>query len=239
MGKRIIMQRRGKGSKTYRVRPSAFKIFVGYTRDLQGEGEVIQLVNSPAHSAPLAKIKYANKNNETKTFFIPAFNGMIEGQKINLDSENKEIKNGNIMRLKNLGVKTKIYCVESRPGDGGKFIKTGGNSAEVNKILSTGIVVLFPSKKIREFNENCRAVVGIIAGHGRLEKPIVKAGKAHYMKKAKNKLWPRTSACKMNVVDHPFGSGRGKVAKQRIAKRNAPPGARVGKIRPDRTGRKR
>ena len=63
------------------------------------------------------------------------------------------------------------------------------------------------------------------------------------MKKAKGKLWPRTSAVAMNVIDHPFGSGRGKNvshgSKGKIAKRNAPPGAKVGSIRPRRSGRRK
>ncbi len=96
-----------------------------------------------------------------------------------------------------------------------------------------------PSKKEKMFNLKCRATIGVIAGAGRMEKPIVKAGKKHYMKKAKNKLWPRTSAVKVNVIDHPFGSGRGKNPKSKIAKRNAPPGKKVGHIRPRKTGKKR
>ena len=36
-----------------------------------------------------------------------------------------------------------------------------------------------------------------------------------------------------------FGSGRAKNPKSKIAKRNAPPGRRVGLIRPRRTGRKK
>jgi len=43
----------------------------------------------------------------------------------------------------------------------------------------------------------------------------------------------------MNKVDHPFGSGRGKNIKSKIAKRNASPGKKVGLIRPRRTGRKK
>ena len=64
----------------------------------------------------------------------------------------------------------------------------------------------------------------------------MKAGKRYHMKKAKGKLWPRTSAVKMNAVDHPFGSGRGKNPKSKIPKRNAPPGKKVGLLRPRRTG---
>ena len=58
----------------------------------------------------------------------------------------------------------------------------------------------------------------------------------YHMKRARGKLWPRTSAVKMNVVDHPFGSGRGKRIKSKVPKRNAPPGKKVGLLRARRTG---
>lgn len=232
MGKRIISQARGHGSFTYRVRRKAFKYKVKYPRELSGEGEVIGLINSPGHSSPLAKIKY-----DKGIFYIPAFKGMTEGQKINFSG--KEIKDGNILKLEDIPIKTQIHAVESRPGDGGVFVKTAGSSATINKIVGEDVFVVMPSKAEKKFNKNCRAIIGVCAGAGRLEKPIVKAGKMHYIKKAKNKLWPRTSAVKMNVVDHPFGSGRGKRIKSKIAKRNAPPGARVGLLRPQRTGKRK
>jgi large subunit ribosomal protein L2 len=213
MGKTIIQQARGHGSPTYRVRPSAFVYKIQYPRVLEGEGIVVKLLNSPAHSAPLAKISY-NKG----FFYIPAFKGMIEGQKISFD---KEIQPGNILALEKIPVKTEVYCIESRPGDGGKFIKAGGNTAIVARIVGDKILVMLPSKKEKSFNGKCRAIIGRIAGHGRLEKPLIKAGKQHYIKKARNKLWPRTSAVKVNAIDHPFGSGRGKNIKSKIAKRNA------------------
>jgi len=96
-----------------------------------------------------------------------------------------------------------------------------------------------PSKKERKFPVDCLATIGVMAGDGRMEKPILKAGKQFYIKKAKSKLWPRTSAVKMNAIDHPFGSGRGKRIKSKIAKRNAPAGRKVGLLRPRRTGRKK
>ncbi len=46
-------------------------------------------------------------------------------------------------------MKTPVYCIESRPGDGGKFIKSGGNSAMINKITENSIFIIFPSKKKR------------------------------------------------------------------------------------------
>ena len=54
--------------------------------------------------------------------------------------------------------------------------------------------------------------------------------------KAKNRIYPIVSGVAMNPVDHPFGSGRGKRIKSKTMKRNAPPGRRVGHIRPRRTG---
>lgn len=232
MGKRIISQARGHGSFSYRVRRRAFKYKLKYPRNLDGEGQVINFLSSAGHTAPIAKIKY-----KEGIFYIPACKGMSEGEKINFNGN--EIKSGNITQLKNIPIKTLVYCIESRPGDGGKFVKTGGNSAVVNRIIGEDILLMMPSKKEKKFNPNCRAIIGEIAGAGRLEKPIVKAGKKFYIKKKRNKLWPRTSAVKMNVVDHPFGSGRGKNPKSKIAKRNAPAGRRVGLLRPRRTGRRK
>ncbi len=231
MGKRIITQRRGRGTSTYRVSKRAFRYKVQYPKNLSGEGEVIKLINSSAHTAPLAKIKY---NQET--FYIPAFEGMFEGQKISFGNE---VKEGNILKLKDIPVKTQVYCIETRPGDGGKLIKAGGNSATISRVVGNDVFLIMHSKKERKFPKECRAVIGRIAGHGRLEKPVVKAGKKFYIKKAKSKLWPRTSAVKMNAIDHPFGSGRAKNPKSKIAKRNSPPGRKVGLLRPKRTGKRK
>ena len=85
----------------------------------------------------------------------------------------------------------------------------------------------------------CRATLGIIAGAGRKDKPILKAGRRYHLMKAKGRKWHMTSRVKVNVIDHPFGGGRGKRIKSKIAKRNAPPGRRVGHLRPRRTGRRR
>ena len=232
MGKNIIQQARGKGSMTYRVRKKAFIYKLQFPKKLEGEGEVLKLLNSLAHTAPVAKIKYSDG-----IFYIPSFEKMVEGQKIHFGGE--DLVDGNILRLENIPLKTQIYCIESRPGDGGKFIKSGGNSAIINRIVGDDIFILMPSKKEKIFHKNCRAVIGVIAGHGRFEKPILKAGKMYRIKRSKNKLYPRTSAVKVNAIDHPFGSGRGKRIKSKIAKRNAPPGAKVGLIRPRRTGKQK
>jgi len=232
MGKRIIQQARGHGSLTYRVRNKAYIYRLKYpSADVKGNAQVIELINSPAHSAPLLKIR----TNDGKIFYNLAANGIYEGQEIKINEN--ELKPGNILMLKDIPSTTNIFNIEINPGDGGKFVKTGGNSAKITKKEDGKVAVILPSKKEVWINEKCRATIGIIAGQGRLEKPIIKAGNMWHKMKARNKLWPRTSPIKMNAIDHPFGSGRGKRIKSKIAKRNVPAGAKVGHLRPRRTGK--
>lgn len=235
MGKRIIQQRRGKGSPTYRVSKYGYRYGIKYPNK-EGKGKVVKLIDSPAHSYPLAKIRI-----DGEEFFNPAFNGMAEGQEIEVGGD--DVEKGNILALKDIPLGSRIYNVERNVNDGGKLIRSGGNSAVITKKEEGRVAVMLPSKKEKWLNEECRATIGSIAGQGRLEKPIIKAGNKYKMMKAKGKLWPRTSAVCMNVVDHPLGSGRGRNPshgrKGKIPKLNAPAGAKVGSLRPKRTGRKK
>ena len=232
MGKRIISQARGKGSLTYRVRKKAFIFRIGYPMH-EGEAEILKIIHSPAHYAPLIKTKISNE-----IFYNAAFNNAFEGQKIKIGSN--EIKDGNIVYLRDIPVATKIFNIENNPGDGGKMIRSSGGSAIVNKKYEDGkIGVVMPNRKEIMLAGDCRATIGVVAGDGRKQKPFFKAGRKYYKMRTRNKLWPRTSAVKFNAVDHYFGSGRGKRIKSKTAKRNAPPGRKVGHLRPRRTGRKK
>jgi large subunit ribosomal protein L2 len=231
MGKRIISQARGKGSLTYQAKKSAFIRKIGYPLE-SGQAEIINILHSAAHSAPLIKIKLRDK-----TFFIPAFNNAFVGQKIQIGSG--EIISGNVLHLKDIPVGTQVYNIERNPNDGGKFTRTAGSYATVSKKQTNKVIIAMTNKKEITLDENCRAAIGRIAGDGKILKPFVTAGRKHFKMKARNKLWPRTSAIKVNAIDHPFGSGRGKRAKPKIAKRNAPAGRKVGHLRPRRTGYKK
>jgi large subunit ribosomal protein L2 len=231
MGKTIIQQARGHGSFTYRVRRRAYIYRIGYPPlGTDGKFKIAQLLNSPAHSAPLAKL-----NIDGKEYYIPASQGIFEGQEIEI-GKNAKISDGNVTSLKNIPVETKVFNIEIRPGDSGKIGRTGGSYALVLRNDEKGVLLLLSSKREIAFNPDCRATIGRAAGQGRKIKPIMKAGKKWHMMKARNKLWPRTSAVKFNAVDHPFGGGRGKRIKSKIAKSNAPAGAKVGHLHPRRTG---
>jgi large subunit ribosomal protein L2 len=232
MGKRIISQARGKGSLTYRVRKKGYKFKIGYPMH-EGKAIVLNILHSAAHYAPLQRTKI-----EDEIFYNVAFEGSFEGQTLNIGGE--EIKEGNIIPLRNIPLGTKIFNIENNPGDGGKMIRSSGSKAIVNKKYDGNkIGVIMPNKTELKLAGDCRATIGVVAGDGRIQKPFVKAGKKFYKMRARNKLWPRVSAVAVNAIDHPFGSGRGKKVKSKTVKRNAPPGRMVGHIRPRRTGRKK
>jgi ribosomal protein L2 len=44
--------------------------------------------------------------------------------------------------------------------------------------------------------------LGIVAGGGRIDKPILKAGRNYHKFKAKRKSWPRVRGVAMNVSDY-------------------------------------
>lgn len=231
MGKRIIQQRRGSGGPTYRSKSKNRKYHIGYLAKLEGEYECVKLIASAGHTIPIAK--FMNKSGET--FLNFACDLMYIGKIITIGGNNP----GDITRIGDLKNGTEVFNIEHNPKDGGKFIRTGGNAAEVMAHEGEMVKVWMPSKKTKKFNGNSRVTVGVAAGDGRIDKPVLKAGNKFYIMKNKSKLWPKVSAVKMNAIDHPFGSGRGKRMKSAIAKRNASPGKKVGLIRPSRTGRKK
>lgn len=231
MGKRIIQQRRGRGGSTYRANPRARTLRPGYLSNMEGEWTCVKLIASPSHSVPLAKFK-----NATGDVFVNfAADLLYVGQKIKFGGS----KDGDISKIGDLKNGTIIFNIEHNVKDGGKFVRTGGNFAEIMAQEGNKVKVLMPSKRVKMFDKESRVTVGRAAGEGRIDKPILKAGTKFYIMKSKSKLWPIVSAVKMNAIDHPFGSGRGKRIKSKIVKRNASPGKKVGHLRPARTGRKK
>jgi large subunit ribosomal protein L2 len=237
MGKNLVQQRRGKSSTAFRA-PS-FR-YVGKVKHPSekaelGKGTVTDIVHSQGHYAPIAETKFANGKEE----LLIAPEGMKVGDEIQVGSE-AEINAGNILPLGKIPEGTGIFNIESTPGDGGKFVRSSGNFARITGKTEKGILVLLPSKKERVFNPLCRAAIGIVAGSGRLDKPLLKAGNQYYKSKARNKYYPIVCAMSMNAVAHKFGGSRkSKKGKPMASGRFAPPGAKVGSIRPRRSGRRR
>ena len=241
MGKRLIVQRRGTGSPVFRAAGHKRAAPVKYRKITKDEfennagisAEVLELFHEPGRGSPLAKVKFMDGY---QTLMLPA-EGVSVGSKIEFGVD-AEIKEGNVLPLLAIPVRTPIFNIEVRKGDGGKLVKAGGSFATVVGHIKGMTKIMLPSKKEKLINSNCRAFLGEIGGGGRLEKPFLKAGtKFHEMKK-KNKLYPKVSGVAMSAVDHPHGSTRSlRKGRPTVAPHNAPPGRKVGMLRPKHTGR--
>src|SRR5574344_1217118 len=188
MGKRLIIQRRGRGTPTYRVASHRFKDKIQYRTydNLEKEGSikgvVSDIVHDPARTAPIALVKF--ENGEKKFILAP--------ESIQIDDEiecgiSAPISFGNTLPLREIPEGTPVYDIENRPGDGGRFVRSSGTYASLITHDVNQAVVELPSGELKSFNPNCRASIGVVAGGGRKEKPFLKAGNRWHALNAKGK----------------------------------------------------
>ncbi len=236
MGKNLIQQRRGKGTFVSRTPNHRYAGKTTYSQISEGgvEGKITDIKHCPAHSAPLLEISLGSG----KKIFMIAPEEKRVGDIITFGNETN-MSSGNVLSLKSIPEGTEIFNIESNPGDGGKFVKAGGNFARIVSKGKDSVTVLLPSKKKKKFNINCRATIGRVAGTGRLEKPLLKAGKAFHKSRAVNNRWPVVRGKAMNAVAHPHGGKRSSKNFTLIVPRSAPPGAKVGKVAARKTGKRK
>ncbi len=240
MGKRILQRRAGRGGMQFRSKTKGKIAPVRYPRinpegQADGMGVVRAILDEPGRSAPLAQLEYG-----TNQFaYIPAVTGLSVGKEIKF-GPTAEIASGNILPLSSIPEGTRVCNIELRPGDGGKLVRSSGGSAVLFSKAGEGAILKLPSGKNILIDQRCRAMIGEVAGGGRLEKPFLTAGARHHAKRASGKLYPRMRGIAMAAVYHPFGGGRHQhPGKSTSTSRNAPPGRKVGLIAPRKTGRKR
>ena len=233
MGKKLRQQRRGKGSNVYTKLPGTFDIRVGYDGLGSKMGEVVEFINHTGHTTPLMRIIYEDMADG----YLLAPEGLKIGDKIFISTGKKSL--GSVVRLGDIPEGTPVFNIESRPGDGGKYVRSSGTAAYISAHIDGKTVVQLPSKAMVNINDDCKAQLGVLAGGGMTDQPIVKAGKAHYMMHAINRTWPVIRGVKSNPVDHPFGGKQHHKGKSSMTSRNAPPGRKVGHIAASRVGRRK
>lgn len=236
MGKNLKQQARGKGTPTYRAPSFRYKGKTSLkslkTQAEAVKGEIKDIIKCQGHSAPLMEVVY----EDGEKILAIAPEGMKVGDEISV-GDDVELAMGNTMKLKDIPEGTSVFNIEAMPGDGGKFVRSSGGFARIATRLRDRVVVELPSRKMKHFMPDCRAVVGVIAGGGRTDKPLLSAGKTYYKMKAKNKKYPVISGNAQNAVDHPLGNKRSsRSAKNKPISRHAPPGRKVGKIAARKTG---
>ena len=237
MGKRTLLRRRGKGGKQFQAIKRGKIVPAKYPNlqlTEQRVGSIVDIVHERGRDAPLAKIKF-----DKEISYLPAPDGMEVGEKIQIGN-NVDFKPNNILALESIPDGTLICNLERNIGDGGRLVKSAGSSAIVFSHTAQGVSVKLPSGKFATLNPKCKAMIGIVSGAGRMEKPFLKAGnKAKYMI-AHGKLYPKVRGIAQAAVYHPHGGGRHQhVGRQSSVGRTTPPGRKVGNISPRKTGRAR
>ncbi|GIU70797.1 MAG: 50S ribosomal protein L2 [Candidatus Nitrosocaldaceae archaeon] len=238
MGKRILVQRRGRGGKQFQARKTG-KIdavrYPLYPLNEEHDGKVLELLHERGREAPLAKIEF----DDGKISYLPAVEGLEVGKNIKV-AANVEPSLMNIMPLATIPDGTAICCIEKNFGDGGKLVRTAGSYATIFGHASNFVTVRLPSGKFVQLDPKCRAIIGVVAGGGRLEKPLLKAGKNYHIARAKGRKYPKVRGVAMAVVFHPHGGGRHQhPGRPTTVSRNTPPGRKVGYIAARKTGRTR
>lgn len=134
---------------------------------------------------------------------------------------------------------TFVCNVEEAIGDRGAFARTSGTYCLIvsQNPESNMTRIKLPSGQKKLICSDARATIGIVAGGGRIDKPLLKAGNAYFKAKAKRHIWPTVNGVKMNPVDHPFGGGKHEhVGTPSTRSRRLSPGAKIGLISARRSG---
>lgn len=242
MGKRIRVQRRGRGGSTYRasthkrVAPAKYpsSITPKEVLDSSIKGIIEALVHDPGRGAPLAFVRF--ENGVTCHTITPE--GVFEEQEINIGGK-APADVGNIIPLGKIPEGTMVCNLELRPGDGGKMAKSSGAYATVVGHTPQGTMIRLPSGRTRYINDRCMATVGVVSGSGRTEKPFLKAGEKFHLMKAKGHKYPRTRGRAMIAAVHPYGSSKKSARKGTTVSHGAPPGQKVGLIAARGAGQKK
>jgi len=204
------------------------------------KGIVKEIIHDPGRGAPLCRVDFRDpyKYRHRKELFLAA-EGMYTGQFIYC-GKRAQLQIGNVLPVGTMPEGTIICNVEEKTGDRGRLARTSGNYATViaHNPDTKKTRVKLPSGAKKVIPSANRAMVGIVAGGGRVEKPILKAGRAYHKYKAKRNSWPKVRGVAMNPVEHPHGGGNHQhIGKASTVRRDTPAGRKVGLIAARRTGR--
>lgn len=235
MGKRLIAQRRGKGSLTFAAKLKGYEAkYINQPEEELLKGDVTAFIKETGRNSIIAEITF----NDRKSEKIIAAEGLVLGQQVQ-QGKGADIKVGNVAVLGDVPEGCPIFGIEKVSGDGGSMIKSAGSYALLITKDSRKAIIKLPSNKMVSLPLNSRATIGNISCGGRTEKPFVKAGNKFHAMRAKRKFYPWVRGVAMNAVDHPFGGAQHHPGKSKSTSRNAPPGRKVGAIGSKRTGRRK
>jgi large subunit ribosomal protein L2 len=238
MGKRIGSRRRGAGTGAYTSPSHRHHGAVHLPAPtVVGDARVLAIQPAPGRTAPVADLQTADGGH--LRILAPA--GLATGDAVAL-GEGK-VDRGSILPLSRIPDGTLVSNIEVKPFDGGRLVRAAGTSALVVAHAGNEVTIQLPSGAFKLLLATCRAEVGAIAGGGRHERTIIKAGKKVHSVHALARAAFKVRGVAMNPVNHPFGGGAHQhVGRPSTVKSGTWPGAKVGRFsrsqRKKRAGRR-
>jgi large subunit ribosomal protein L2 len=226
MGKRIISRRRGAGSGAY-TSPSHRHHGPIYhpPAALIGDGRVISIEPAPGRTAPVAEVSAPDGS----TVRMIATAGLATGDTVAFHEG--KVDRGALMPLSRIPDGTLVSNIEVKPFDGGRLVRAAGGSALVTAHAGGEVTIQLPSGDFKRLLDTCRAQVGAVGGGGRLERPIIKAGKKVWSTRSLARAPFKVRGVAMNPVNHPFGGGAHQhVGRPSTVSSGTWPGAKVGRF---------
>ncbi|CAI5468513.1 unnamed protein product [Closterium sp. Yama58-4] len=206
------------------------------------KGVVTEILHDSGRGAPLARVQFRHpfRFKQQKELMVAA-EGMYTGQFVYCGKK-ATLSIGNVLPVRAMPEGTVCCNLEQHVGDRGAIARASGDYAIIvshNPDNGTTRVKL-PSGAKKVIPSSCRGMVGQVAGGGRTEKPMLKAGNAYHKYRVKRNSWPKVRGVAMNPVEHPHGGGNHQhIGHASTVRRDAPAGQKVGLIAARRTGRLR
>merc|ERR1739848_43879 len=204
------------------------------------KGVVKDIIRDPGRGAPLAILHFRDPYRyKIKKELMIAAEGMHTGQFVYCGKK-AQLTIGNVMPVGNMPEGTIVCNLEEKSGDRGKVARASGNYATViaRNPDTKRTRVKLPSGSKKVIPSGNRAMLGLVAGGGRIDKPMLKAGRAYHKSRVKRNCWPKVRGVAKNPVEHPHGGGNHQhIGKPSTVRRDASPGKKVGLIAARRTGR--
>jgi large subunit ribosomal protein L2 len=162
--------------------------------------KVASIEYDPNRSAHIALLHYADGEKR----YIIAPQGLKVGHIVKT-SDKPPYKVGYCMKLKDMPLGSVIHNIETRPGMGGKLVRSAGLSAQLMAVSAGYATVKMPSSEVRLINENCMATFGVVSNAEHNLRIEGKAGRNRW-----KGIRPTVRGTAMNPIDHPHGGGQGK-----------------------------
>ncbi|OBZ71794.1 60S ribosomal protein L8 [Grifola frondosa] len=190
------------------------------------KGIVKEIIHDSGRGAPLARVVFRDpyRYKLRKETFI-ATEGLHTGAFVYCGKK-AQLAVGNVLPVSQCPEGTIVCNVEEKTGDRGALARTSGNYATVigHSPDENKTRVRLPSGAKKTIPGGCRATIGIVAGGGRIDKPLLKAGRAFHKFKAKRyKCLAPYSGVAMNPWTSHGGGNHQHIGKASTIARSAVP----------------